>query len=143
MSNEQNNAQSNSHDWRSELWKGALTPSLVTAIIAIIAGYLFRDLPGLWGSALATVTVLIFFSVHLFVARISRNLDPTSTMLIAMLSYFLKVVLMALFLVVVTRLTDPAEIDRSSFAVSALALTTAWLAGEIRAFLKIRLFRDV
>lgn len=141
--NDQNNERSNDQEWRSALWKGALTPSIITAVVAIIAGYLFRELPGLWGSALASFTVVIFFSVHLFVARISRNLDPTSTMLIAMLSYFLKVALMAIFLVVVTRLTDPADIDRPTFALAALALTTAWLAGEIRAFLKIRLSPDV
>jgi len=86
---------------------------------------------------------VIFFSVHLFVARISKNLDPTSTMLIAMLSYFLKVALMAVFLIVVTRLTDPETIDRPTFAIASLLLTTAWLAGEIRAFMKIRLSPDV
>jgi len=130
-------------DWRDSLWRGALIPSIVTAVLAIVVGFFLRDLPGLFGSLLASVTVLIFFSVHLFVARISKNLDPTSTMLIAMLSYFLKVALMAIFLIVVTRLTDPAEIDRPTFAIASLALTTAWLAGEIRAFLKIRLSPDV
>lgn len=142
MSNRSND-QRKERDWRDSLWRGALTPSIGTASIAVIAGYLIKDLPGLWASVLASLTVVIFFSVHLFVARISRNLDPTSTMLLAMLSYFLKVALMAIFLVLVTRLTDPADIDRPSFAIAAIALTTAWLAGEIRAFLKIRLTPDV
>lgn len=138
QNNERNNDRSNDQDWRSALWKGALTPSIITAIVAIIAGYLFRDLPGLWGSALATVTVLIFFSVHLFVARVAKHLDPTSTMIVAMLSYMLKISAMAVFLLLVTRLTDPSDIDRPSFAAASLALATAWLVGEIRAFLKIR-----
>ena len=138
MSNEKN-----LNDWRDALWKGALLPSLLTSVVALLLGFLVRQMPGLWGALLASVTVLIFFSVHLLVARISRRLDPTSTMLIAMMSYFLKVALMAVFLIVVTRLTDPAEIDRPTFAITALALTTAWLAGEIRAFLKIRLTPDV
>lgn len=132
-----------SKDWRDALWKGALLPSLLTSSVAVILGFFFRGMPGLWGALLASVTVVIFFSVHLLVARISRRLDPTSTMLIAMMSYFLKVALMAVFLIVVTRLTDPADIDRPTFAIAALALTTAWLAGEIRAFLKIRLTPDV
>ena len=130
-------------DWRSALWKGAITPSIITALLALILGYLFRGIPGLVASALATFTVVIFFSVHLLVARVARDLDPTSTMLIAMLSYFLKVALMAIFLFVVTRLTDPGAIDRPTFAIVALSLTTAWLAGEIRAFMKIRLTPDV
>ena len=130
-------------DWRDALWKGALVPSLLTSAIATLLGFLLRDMPGLFSALLASVTVVIFFSVHLLVARISRRLDPTSTMLIAMMSYFLKVALMAVFLIVVTRLTDPADIDRPTFAITALALTTAWLAGESRAFLKIRLTPDV
>lgn len=136
-------SKQNEGDWRDALWKGAITPSIITAVIAIVGGFILRDMPGFWGSALASITVVIFFSVHLFVARISRNLDPTSTMLIAMLSYFLKVALMAVFLIAVTRLTDPATIDRPSFAIASLLLTTAWLAGEIRAFMKIRLSPDV
>jgi hypothetical protein len=135
--------ESEEGDWRDALWRGAITPSIATALLSLLGGFLLRDLPGLWGSALASITVVIFFSVHLFVARISKNLDPTSTMLIAMLSYFLKVALMAVFLIVVTRLTDPATIDRSTFAVASLLLTAAWLAGEIRAFMKIRLSPDV
>lgn len=140
QSDEQSNKQS---DWRDSLWRGALMPSILTSAIAVIVGYLINQLPGLWASVLASFTVVIFFSVHLLVARISKNLDPTSTMLIAMLSYFLKVALMAIFLILVNRLTDPADIDRPTFAIAALALTTAWLAGEIRAFLKIRLTPDV
>ncbi len=130
-------------DWREALWRGAITPSIITVLITLAGGFIFRQMPGLWGSALASVTVVIFFSVHLFIAQISKNLDPTSTMLIAMLSYFLKVALMAVFLIVVTRLTDPATIDRPTFAIASLLLTTAWLAGEIRAFMKIRLSPDV
>ncbi|MEY3344855.1 MAG: hypothetical protein RL125_576 [Actinomycetota bacterium] len=124
--------------WRTSLWRGALLPSLLTALLSVLIGYLVRGSAGLAASLLASLTVIIFFSVHLIVARISRSLDPTSTMLVAMLSYFLKVALMAIFLILVTRLTEPESIDRPTFAVVALALTTAWLAGEIRAFLRLR-----
>ncbi|MFN9957194.1 MAG: hypothetical protein ACK55I_29170, partial [bacterium] len=77
-------------------------PSLLTALLSVLIGYLVRGSAGLAASLLASLTVIIFFSVHLIVARISRSLDPTSTMLVAMLSYFLKVALMAIFLILVT-----------------------------------------
>ena len=137
------NRKSSDRDWRDSLWRGALTPSIATALIAVLAGFLFRQAPGFWGAALASVTVLIFFSVHLLVAMISKHLDPTSTMFLAMLSYFLKIAMMAIFLIVVTRVTDPEAIDRETFAIAAMALATAWLAGEIRAFLRLRLTPDV
>ena len=130
-------------DWRDSLWRGALTPSIATAAVALVIGFLFRQGPGFWGSALASITVVIFFSVHLLVAMISKHLDPTSTMFLAMLSYFLKIAMMAIFLIVVTRVTDPEAIDRETFAIAAMALATAWLAGEIRAFLRLRLTPDV
>lgn len=124
--------------WRSSLWRGALVPSLITTGISVLGGFLLRGSSGLAASLLASVTVIIFFSVHLIVARISRSLDPASTMLVAMLSYFMKVALMAIFLILVTRLTKPESIDRPTFAFVALALTASWLAGEIRAFLRLR-----
>ena len=132
-----------SQDWRSALWRGAITPSIITALLALILGYLFRGMPGLAASALATFTVVIFFSVHLFVARVAKQLDPTSTMILAMLSYMLKISAMAVFLLLVSRLTDPSDIDRTTFALAALALATAWLAGEIRAFMKIRFVLEI
>lgn len=128
--------------WRHSLLRGGLIPSLLIAALAITAAFFIKGLPGLYGAALASVTVLIFFSVHLLVASLSRNLDPMSTMALAMLSYFLKVALMAGFLIAVTKLTEPETIERGSFAATALALTAAWLGGEIRAFLRLRLSLD-
>ena len=58
-------SKQNEGDWRDALWKGAITPSIITALIAIVGGFILRDMPGLWGSALASITVVIFFSVHL------------------------------------------------------------------------------
>jgi hypothetical protein len=61
-----------------------------------------------------------------------------ATMALAMFSYFAKVILMGALLLVVTKTTSPETVDRPTFAVSALSITAAWLAGEIRAFVKLR-----
>jgi hypothetical protein len=37
------------------------------------------------------------------------------------------------------KFTEPKFLDRPTFAVMAIAITSAWLAGEIRAFLKLKL----
>lgn len=120
------------------LWKGAILPSTVTAIIAVIVSTAVRRSAGLAGALLGSVVVLLFFSVHLLVARISRNLDPLATMALAMFSYFAKVLTMGALLIIVTRTTSPDAVDRTCFGVSALVITVAWLAGEIRAFLRLR-----
>jgi predicted permease len=120
------------------LWKGAILPSSVVAIFLIITMSVVNGRSGLLGALLASFTVIIFFSIHLLVARISRDLDPMATMALAMFSYFAKVIFMGVFLLLVTKFTDRSTVDRPSFAICAILITMAWLFGEIRSFLKLR-----
>ena len=122
----------------TNLWRGALIPAVTVAAISIIAGTLIRGASGLWGALLASATVILYFSVHLFISKISQNLDPMATMALAMFSYFAKVIFMGVFLLLVTKFTDRSTVDRTSFAICAILITMAWLFGEIRSFLKLR-----
>jgi ATP synthase protein I len=121
------------------LWVGALIPSTTIAIVALILSTILRHKSGLLGSLLASATVILFFSVHLLISKISTNLDPMITMALAMFSYFAKVIVMGVFLLLITRLTSPSTVDRTSFGVSAIAIAIGWLGGEIRAFFKLRI----
>jgi predicted permease len=120
------------------LWKGAILPSSVVALFLIITMSVVNGRSGLLGALLASITVIIFFSIHLLVARISRDLDPMATMALAMFSYFAKVIFMGVFLLLVTKFTERSTVDRPSFAICAILITMAWLFGEIRSFLKLR-----
>jgi len=120
------------------LWKGAILPASVIAILLIIIMSVINGRSGLLGALLASFTVIIFFSIHLLVSKVSRNLDPMATMALAMFSYFAKVIFMGAFLLLVTKFTDRSTVDRTSFAICAILITMAWLFGEIRSFLKLR-----
>jgi len=122
----------------TKLWRGAVVPATIAAILALIVDVALKGKSGFIGGLLASITVIIFFSVHLLVSRISRELDPAATMMLAMLSYFFKITFMAVFLVLIEKFTDRSTVDRTSFAISALLITMAWLAGEIRSFTKLR-----
>ncbi|MFM8190770.1 MAG: hypothetical protein ACKN88_01135 [Candidatus Nanopelagicus sp.] len=122
----------------TQLWRGALAPASIVALLSSMIMSFVNGRSGLYGGVLASLTVIIFFSVHLLVARVSRNLDPLATMALAMFSYFAKVILMGAFLLLVTRYSDKSTIDRGSFAICAILITMAWLFGEIRSFLKLR-----
>jgi hypothetical protein len=122
----------------TQLWRGALVPASVTALICLIILSYLNGISGAIGSALATVTVIVFFSINLLVARISRNLDPMATMALAMFSYFAKVIFMGVFLLLVTKYTERSVVDRESFAICAILITMAWLFGEVRSFLKLK-----
>jgi hypothetical protein len=122
----------------TQLWRGAVLPASIVAGLSSTVMAFVNGQSGLFGALLASMTVIIFFSVHLLVARVSRDLDPMATMALAMFSYFAKVVFMGAFLLIVTRYTDRSTIDRGSFAICAILITMAWLFGEIRSFLKLR-----
>ena len=122
----------------TQLWKGAILPAVIVAAISLICVTIANHKPGLFAGLLASFTVIIFFSIHLLIARISRNLDPMTTMALAMFSYFAKVILMGVFLFLVTKYTDRSTVDRGSFAICAILITMAWLFGEIRSFMKLR-----
>jgi hypothetical protein len=122
----------------TKLWQGAVLPASIAAIFALIIDVILKGKAGFIGGALASVTVIIFFSVHLLVAKVSRELDPTATMILAMLSYFVKITFMGLFLILINKFTDRSTVDRTSFAISAVLITMAWLVGEIRTFTKLR-----
>ncbi len=121
-----------------QLLRGALIPTFIVGIIAIgISGFL-KGLSGLSGALLAQAVVLIYFLVHILVSKMARNLDPMSTMALAMFSYFAKFLLLGAFLWALTKYTSRTSIDRTSFGVSAIALTFAWLGGEIASYLKLK-----
>ena len=121
------------------MWHGAIIPASAVAIITTIGAALVRHRAGLWGALIASATVVIFLGIHLLISAISKNLDPIAVMGLAMFSYFAKILVMGALLLIVSKATAPQTVDRTSFAVAALAITAAWLAGEIRAFLKLRI----
>jgi len=122
-----------------EMARGALIPSFAVGVVGILIATLVRGKPGLLGALLAQFVVVMFFAVHLGVSAISRKLDPLTTFALAIFSYFAKIAVLGLFLWLLTNFTDKSSIDRPSFGIVAIALTVAWLGGEIRSFLKLRI----
>jgi hypothetical protein len=122
----------------SQLLKGALTPTLIVGVIAIAVATYFRGSPGFIGALLAQVVVVIYFLVHLLVSKFSRDLDPMSTMAMAMLSYFAKILLAGAFFWILGQYTTEADLDRKVFGITAVALTFAWLGGEVASYLKLK-----
>ncbi len=122
-----------------DLLRGALIPSLAVGVIAIIVSSATQGSSGFMGALLAQLVVVMYFAVHIGVSKISRNLDPMSTMALALFSYFAKFILLGAFLYVLTRMTSREIIDRGAFGITAITLTFTWLGGEIRSYLKLKL----
>ena len=123
----------------SRLLRGAFIPTFAVSILAIAISFLVKGLSGFYGALLAQFVVVIYFIIHIAVSRLTRNLDPISTMAMALFSYFAKLFALGLLLWALAKYTDRATISRITFAITAVLLTIAWFWGEIASFMKLRL----
>lgn len=121
------------------LLRGAVLPTLVVSLISIALSTWMKGSAGLVGALLAQIVVVIFFATNIGAARLTRDLDPVMTMSIAMFSYMAKVIMLGVFLFLITTFVPEANCDRRAFALSAVAATFAWLGGEIKAYLGLKL----
>lgn len=121
------------------LLRGAFKPTAIAGLISVIVSAFFAGLPGLYGALLAQFIVVIFFAVTLGVSKISKDLDPLSTMGLALFSYTTKLLFVGLFLWAITNFTERESINRTSFGVAAILLTLSWLGGEIASYMKLRI----
>jgi hypothetical protein len=112
---------------------GAAKPAAITALLGTTITTYLNGVKGLIAGAIASTLVVAFFLVHILLAKATSTMDPRATYAIVMASYFLKVLVMVVFLVVIGNF----DLDRRSFAAVALAVTLGWLGGEIRAYLKL------
>lgn len=132
---------SNSQEQSNEmqLLRGAVKPTAITGLVSVIASAIFAGLPGFYGALLAQFIVVIFFTVTLGVSKLSKDLDPLSTMGLALFSYTTKLLFVGLFLWAITNFTERETINRTSFGIAAIVLTISWLGGEIASYMKLRI----
>jgi heme/copper-type cytochrome/quinol oxidase subunit 3 len=123
----------------AQMLKGAVKPTAITGLITVILSAIVVGLPGLYGALFAQFIVVIFFAVTLGVSKISKDLDPLSTMGLALFSYTTKLIFVGLFLWAITNFTERETINRTSFGVAAILLTLSWLGGEIASYMKLRI----
>jgi fructose-specific phosphotransferase system IIC component len=123
----------------SQLLRGAFIPTFVVSLLAMAVSFFVKGLSGFYGALLAQFVTVIYFIIHIGVSRLTRNLDPISTMAMALFSYFAKLFALGLLLWALAKYTDRATINRTTFAITAVLLTIAWLWGEIASFMKLRL----
>ena len=123
----------------SKLLRAAFIPTFLTSGFAILISTFVKGFSGFLGAVLAQFVVIIFFIIHIAVSRMTRNLDPISTMAMALFSYFAMLFALGLLLWAIAKYTDRSRIDRMTFGITAVALTVAWLWGEIASFMKLRL----
>lgn len=113
------------------LAKAGLATLVVGAVTAVVAGFV-TGAAGAAGVAVGVAILLVVFGGGAFLVNLVAGVLPTASLLIALLTYTLQVLVMALLLVVLTGsgLLDET-LDRGWLAGSVIVGTFAWLLCQV------------
>lgn len=116
--------------------RNALILSVVAAVIAIVVAYLVRGAPGVIGAAVGAVIALALGYLGTFVMAKTARATPIGVMAGAMTAFAGKIAFMLVFLLL---LRDTTLFDNRSFAITLLAVTFAYIIGEVVGFVRTRM----
>jgi ATP synthase protein I len=118
----------------------ALVATLLLGAVLAAVGALTVGAPAALGAAIGTAMVCVFFAAGAFVLDVVAALAPGASLLVALLTYTLKVVLVGLVFVALTRsgLLEDA-IDARWLGGTVIAGTLTWLAAHVVASTRARI----
>ncbi|MDN5744711.1 MAG: hypothetical protein L0H31_06260 [Nocardioidaceae bacterium] len=107
--------------------------ALGAAIVLVAIGAIVSGSPAAWGAAVGGVIAVGVFAFGAFTVDAVARLMPTASLMFAMLTYTLQIVLMALAFVAVNRsgLLDD-ELDRHWLGGAIIVGALVWLAVQVR-----------
>ena len=116
--------------------RGALLPSLVAGLVAVVAVVLWRGTDALAGAVIGLVVSIGFFASGMFLlSRLVRSTNPQAFFAVAMSVYLGQVI--ALLLVIIA-FKDAPWVDGVALGVVALVVTIVWQAAAMRALRRAR-----
>jgi hypothetical protein len=116
--------------------KSAAIPTLAVGLIAVIASLWFAGAEGALGAAIGTLLVALFFTIGLAAVAGAGRISPMAMFTAAVLSYLVKIIVIGFTL---RAFRDAEAWDFTAFAWTVVAGTIAWTAGEVRAFMRLKL----
>jgi ATP synthase protein I len=118
----------------------ALVTTLVVGLVLGLVAGLTGGAPAVVGVAIGTLIVCLFFGLGAIVLDVVATLAPAASLLIALLTYTLKVVLIGLVFVGLKRsgLLE-SDIDARWLGGAVIAGTLTWLAAQVYATTRLRI----
>lgn len=108
----------------------------VVAVLALVVAFLLRDGPGLVGALVGCVIAGGLGWLGTFVMARTARATPAAVMIAAMASFGGKVIFLLVFLLAFRGTT---LFDNRVFAFTLLAVTSAWILGEVIGFVRTRI----
>ena len=120
-----------------DMLRGALLPSLVAGLLAVVGVVLWRGGDALAGALIGLVVAVGFFAPGMFLlSRLVRSASPHAFFAVAMAVYLGQVI--ALLLVILV-FRDAPWVDGPALGVVALVVTLVWQAFAMRALRRARI----
>jgi ATP synthase protein I len=120
----------------SAMQRSAATITAVVAVIALVAAFVLRGGSGLVGALVGAVIAGGLGWLGTWVMARTARATPAGVMIGAMAAFGLKILFMLVFLLLFQGTT---LFDSRSFAFTILAVTAAWIVGEVVGFVRARI----
>jgi ATP synthase protein I len=119
----------------SAMQRHAAIITAVVSVVALVAALLLRGTPGLVGALAGAVVAGGLGWLGTWVMARTARATPAGVMIGAMTAFGVKILFMLVFLLLFQGTT---LFDSRSFAFTILAVTAAWIVGEVVGFVRTR-----
>lgn len=116
----------------ASLVRGALLWTFGVGLVLVGAAALIEGSPGAWGAGIGVSMVCAFFALGAIVVGVAARVAPAASLLVALMTYLLKVVLIGLMFVGLQRSGLLAgEVDANWLAGTLIGCTLVWTMASV------------
>ncbi len=111
---------------------GALGSGAVAVLALVLAGALTAGRSAVVGAATGGLLTLAVFALGIAVVAMVARVLPSASLLVALMTYVLQLLVLALCIAAIERAGVTAEtLSRGWFAAGVIAVTVLWLVGQL------------
>lgn len=119
---------------------GAVASGAVAVLVLVVVGALTDGRPAVVGAAVGGVLTLAVFALGIAVVGMVARLMPSASLLVALMTYALQLLVLALVVAALERADVGAEtLSRGWFAAGVIVVTLLWLVGQLVAATRQRI----
>src|SRR6478672_11454159 len=119
---------------------GALGAGVVAVLVLLVVAGLVDGRPAVVGVATGGVLTLVVFALGLAVVGVVARLLPSASLLVALMTYVLQLLVLALVVAAIDGSgADATTLARGWFAAAVIAVTLAWVVGQLVAATRQRI----
>lgn len=119
---------------------GALVSGAAMVVVLLVVAGLVSGRPGVVGVAVGGVLTLVVFTLGVASVGFVARLLPGASLLVALMTYVLQLLVLALVVAAIDRADVGAEtLSRGWFAAAVIAVTLTWVVGQLVAATRERI----